>query len=441
MTYWHLVQEPTCCLYLPLRRSKYVNPLYADPGEASPAVVLTGVLGPTARARAALQDAAASGLLPRASAAAVGSSAVVLGMETPAALLSTESASVTDMSTAALSPFMGQGYGSVDGGARMPSTEGVALVAEEQDTRAAAETGHTAHASTAAAEASLPQSEQEDGGGLASTSPGRERQAREPPGQERRSHALSSMSPSSSGLKLAVAACAAAAGASFGRSATNSAARSPAAGSSVSGGLQGSDAAEARTRLRRIEDALGCALASSTASPSAAAATAMASQLLLSATPSEEQQHVAIERRLSRLNASTLPASASPGAAGSGSQQPSGALQVHAPGGLPSGRQAARRSGSGGMASQDQRLLEMQRLDRVQREIGDRHLEVHHSLGWGGCGVVYRGTWKGLPVAVKTVLVQGDSPQSRQFLLEAAISARCVQGRGPEGRAKGEAGQ
>eukprot|EP00198_Chlamydomonas_reinhardtii_P002621 XP_001691957.1 predicted protein [Chlamydomonas reinhardtii] len=391
-------QEPTCCLYLPLRRSKYVNPLYADPGEASPAVVLTGVLGPTARARAALQDAAASGLLPRASAAAVGSSAVVLGMETPAALLSTESASVTDMSTAALSPFMGQGYGSVDGGARMPSTEGVALVAEEQDTRAAAETGHTAHASTAAAEASLPQSEQEDGGGLASTSPGRERQAREPPGQERRSHALSSMSPSSSGLKLAVAACAAAAGASFGRSATNSAARSPAAGSSVSGGLQGSDAAEARTRLRRIEDALGCALASSTASPSAAAATAMASQLLLSATPSEEQQHVAIERRLSRLNASTLPASASPGAAGSGSQQPSGALQ-------------------------DQRLLEMQRLDRVQREIGDRHLEVHHSLGWGGCGVVYRGTWKGLPVAVKTVLVQGDSPQSRQFLLEAAISA------------------
>lgn len=35
--------------------------------------------------------------------------------------------------------------------------------------------------------------------------------------------------------------------------------------------------------------------------------------------------------------------------------------------------------------------MEMQRLDRLRQEIGDRHLEVHHSLGWGGCGVVYKG--------------------------------------------------
>ncbi|EFJ41519.1 hypothetical protein VOLCADRAFT_98524 [Volvox carteri f. nagariensis] len=62
-------------------------------------------------------------------------------------------------------------------------------------------------------------------------------------------------------------------------------------------------------------------------------------------------------------------------------------------------------------------------LDRLRREIGDRHLEVQHSLGWGGCGVVYKGVWKGLQVAVKTILLQGDSKQSHQFLTEAEISA------------------
>ncbi|KAG2435796.1 hypothetical protein HXX76_006992 [Chlamydomonas incerta] len=413
-------QEPTCCLYLPLRRSKYVNPLYAEPGEAPPEVLLTDVLGPTARGRGALQDAAggAAGALP--------------GMETPAALLSTETASATDMSTAALSPFMAQGSGGVDVGPRMPSSEGVALVVEEEqpDTRAAAGIGHGADASTAAAEASLPQSEQEDGGAAVSGSPGHERQSREQPARARRLRAPVGMDPSSSGLRLAVAACAAAAGASFGRSAADSAARSPAAGPSASSGLQGSDAPEAHTKLRRIEDALGGLVSLSTASPSAATATA--SRLLLSASVSEEHQHLDVERLVSSNGASTSRARAAPGADGaatsaasSGSQQrqPSGALQALASGGLPSVAQVAQRAGSGGAASQDPRLLEMQRLDRVQREIGDRHLEVHHSLGWGGCGVVYRGTWKGLPVAVKTVLVQGDSPQSRQFLMEAAISA------------------
>ncbi|KXZ54854.1 hypothetical protein GPECTOR_4g926 [Gonium pectorale] len=46
--------------------------------------------------------------------------------------------------------------------------------------------------------------------------------------------------------------------------------------------------------------------------------------------------------------------------------------------------------------------------------------------GASGVGIVTSsdaGTWKGLQVAVKTLLVQGDSKQSRQFLTEAAISA------------------
>lgn len=42
---------------------------------------------------------------------------------------------------------------------------------------------------------------------------------------------------------------------------------------------------------------------------------------------------------------------------------------------------------------QQQSLLqqELQRLQRMRQDIGDRQLEVHHSLGWGGCGVVYKG--------------------------------------------------
>lgn len=36
-------------------------------------------------------------------------------------------------------------------------------------------------------------------------------------------------------------------------------------------------------------------------------------------------------------------------------------------------------------------FVDMQQLDRLRRDIGDRHLEVQHSLGWGGCGVVYKG--------------------------------------------------
>ncbi|GLI67387.1 hypothetical protein VaNZ11_011570 [Volvox africanus] len=74
-------------------------------------------------------------------------------------------------------------------------------------------------------------------------------------------------------------------------------------------------------------------------------------------------------------------------------------------------------------ASRNPRFLDMQQLDRLRHEIGDRHLEVQHSLGWGGCGVVYKGVWKGLQVAVKTILLQGDSKQSQQILTEAAISA------------------
>lgn len=65
-------------------------------------------------------------------------------------------------------------------------------------------------------------------------------------------------------------------------------------------------------------------------------------------------------------------------------------------------------------------------MQAVRRDICDRQLEVQASLGWGSCGVVYRGTWKGLPVAVKVLLLQGDCHARRPYLMEAAISSRCV---------------
>lgn len=80
-------------------------------------------------------------------------------------------------------------------------------------------------------------------------------------------------------------------------------------------------------------------------------------------------------------------------------------------------------SGSGRHSDPHAELLAMQ---AVRRDICDRQLEVQASLGWGSCGVVYRGTWKGLPVAVKVVLLQGDCHARRPHLMEAAISSRSV---------------
>ncbi len=58
--------------------------------------------------------------------------------------------------------------------------------------------------------------------------------------------------------------------------------------------------------------------------------------------------------------------------------------------------------------------MEMQRLDRLRQEIGDRHLEVHHSLGWGGCGVVYKG---GSCCVNSTVAFVGARPPCLRALL------------------------
>ncbi|KAF5825549.1 hypothetical protein DUNSADRAFT_8763 [Dunaliella salina] len=58
----------------------------------------------------------------------------------------------------------------------------------------------------------------------------------------------------------------------------------------------------------------------------------------------------------------------------------------------------------------------------------DKSLVLDCVLGKGACGTVYKGTWKGLDVAVKTVLftehTEGSNlPQKARAILEAAVSA------------------
>ncbi|GIL47131.1 hypothetical protein Vafri_4029 [Volvox africanus] len=77
---------------------------------------------------------------------------------------------------------------------------------------------------------------------------------------------------------------------------------------------------------------------------------------------------------------------------------------------------------TGGASALEQMHLTIQTLGR---DFNDRQLEVHGVLGRGAHGTVYRGTWRGLPVAVKSMVFSNDSSarQQSRILMEAAISA------------------
>ncbi|EFJ50908.1 hypothetical protein VOLCADRAFT_116621, partial [Volvox carteri f. nagariensis] len=66
-----------------------------------------------------------------------------------------------------------------------------------------------------------------------------------------------------------------------------------------------------------------------------------------------------------------------------------------------------------------------QMIQVLGRDFNDRQLEVHGMLGKGAHGTVYRGTWRGLPVAVKSMVFNSDSSARQQgrVLMEAAISS------------------
>ncbi|KAG2494464.1 hypothetical protein HYH03_007516 [Edaphochlamys debaryana] len=297
----HSTADMACCLRLPLRKAKYVNPLFAEPGAPPPEVVLTGVLLPVSL------EGRLSNVLERPG-ELEGDELASTSLSTQTHLLSGDRSVVASPMAAALA----------SGGAG----RGVAAPAELEEGPSG-----SAHAS-----------------GQLVVFGDRPVVPSELPG------------PSSAGEAGACAAAALAAGTEYGG-------------------------------IGRLPNPPYLGVGSSTSGESRDQ----------HATSTADQDQLQLERRLSGRDTSISGAHAAAAAAQGAAAAPAGSMSP--------------------------RLMELQRLDKLQREIGDRHLEVHHSLGWGGCGVVYKGTWKGLPVAVKTVLVQGDSRQSKQFLTEAAISA------------------
>ncbi|KXZ48633.1 hypothetical protein GPECTOR_26g536 [Gonium pectorale] len=66
-------------------------------------------------------------------------------------------------------------------------------------------------------------------------------------------------------------------------------------------------------------------------------------------------------------------------------------------------------------------------MSTLAREMNDQHLTILEVIGQGGFGVVYKGQWKGLNVAVKTITFQdrvaGGEKAQHRAILEAAISS------------------
>lgn len=82
-------------------------------------------------------------------------------------------------------------------------------------------------------------------------------------------------------------------------------------------------------------------------------------------------------------------------------------------------------SGKSSLSAADRQpvLDELARLTAdLAAEVDDHQLIVQEVVASGGYGTVYRGTWQGLPVAVKTVLFSTASINRRLALQEAALS-------------------
>lgn len=67
-------------------------------------------------------------------------------------------------------------------------------------------------------------------------------------------------------------------------------------------------------------------------------------------------------------------------------------------------------------------------MGSLQEEMQEAQVKVHDVLGRGAFGTVYRGEWRGLPVAIKTVVFQSSASDDQLTLIasEAAISSSLV---------------
>ncbi|PNH03323.1 putative serine/threonine-protein kinase, partial [Tetrabaena socialis] len=91
-----------------------------------------------------------------------------------------------------------------------------------------------------------------------------------------------------------------------------------------------------------------------------------------------------------------------------------------------SGSGAAAASTPGMMTTGGGSLEQMHSIiSLLGRDFNDKQLAVHNLLGKGAHGTVYRGTWRGLAVAVKSMIFNSDNNarQQQRPLLEAAISS------------------